>query len=194
MDYAAKSPHHVQSVDLITRRPKPAGRGRKTVKSVPILEVLEHLKEQHQSGKSSIDPDSIPTFTPESKQEFLDLQAHRNYNLVIAVSYGKLIPHQFLSLLPYGGLNVHPSLLPKYSGASPIQSTLLNRDAHAGVTVQTLHPTKFDRGNILLQTGSLSVPKLLTTDTIFDFDKDAYHGDTFHIPMEHSDCKAPASL
>lgn len=153
LDYAAQNPSHIQSIDLLTRKPKPAGRGRKTIHSVPILSELHNINSSNSSP--------ILSFTPESTSDFLHLQNTRQYDLVIAVSYGKLIPHQFLSLLTYGGLNVHPSLLPKYSGASPLHSALLNRDPYTGVTVQTLHPTTFDKGDILFQTGPIQLKSLL---------------------------------
>lgn len=155
LDYAARAPAHIESIDLITRRPKPAGRGRKTVASTPILtDALPAVV-------AARGAEYVRTHTPETAAEFLEIQVQRQFDLVIAVSYGKLIPHQFLAALPHGGLNVHPSLLPKYSGASPLHMALLNRDTYTGVTVQTLHPTKFDRGDILYQSAELSLPSLL---------------------------------
>ncbi|VVT46898.1 uncharacterized protein SAPINGB_P001442 [Magnusiomyces paraingens] len=165
LQYAA-TPQAIQSIDLITRKPKPAGRGRKTIATVPILEQLPELQQIY----SSTGP--IQTHTPESTKEFLDIQAARNFDIVIAVSYGKLIPHQFIAALPYGGLNVHPSLLPKYSGASPLHMALLNRDPYTGVTVQTLHPTKFDRGDILFQSPELPLPQLLNQNHLSSLTSD----------------------
>lgn len=52
----------------------------------------------------------------------------------------------------YGGVNVHPSLLPRHRGAAPLQHTLLDGDTETGVTVQTLDRARFDAGTILLQT------------------------------------------
>ena len=75
-----------------------------------------------------------------------------DYDLIVAVSFGLFIPARLIAALPYGGLNVHPSLLPRYRGAAPLHHTLLNHDAETGVTIQTLHPRRFDRGDILLQT------------------------------------------
>ena len=46
---------------------------------------------------------------------------------------------------------MHPSLLPKYRGSSPIQHALYNRDSHTGVSIITLDPNKFDKGKILKQ-------------------------------------------
>lgn len=160
LKYASENPSHINSIDLITRLPKASGRGRKNITSTPILDQLPTLLSQLPS------PPTILTHTPESKDEFLQLQNERNYDLVIAVSYGKLIPQKFLSLIRFGGLNVHPSLLPKYSGASPLHYALLNRDPYTGVTVQTLHPTKFDKGDILLQSPELPLPQLLSAQPL----------------------------
>ena len=93
---------------------------------------------------------SLNLLRADKMADFADLM-NRNYDICIAVSYGKLIPSTFLSSLKYGGLNVHPSLLPKYSGPAPLQRALLNNDKVTGVTVQTLHPTEFDRGDVLLR-------------------------------------------
>ncbi|BGP16189.1 hypothetical protein JCM10213_001405 [Rhodosporidiobolus nylandii] len=83
-------------------------------------------------------------------------------NLLITASFGHLIPTSLLSLfLPLNTLNVHPSLLPKYRGAAPIQWSVMNGAADEedamGVTVQELSRRKFDQGRILGQ-NTVSVP------------------------------------
>jgi len=70
--------------------------------------------------------------------------------LGIVAAYGKLIPKQILELFPKGVLNLHPSLLPKYRGPSPIQSAILNDDKETGVTIILLDE-KMDHGQILAQ-------------------------------------------
>lgn len=67
------------------------------------------------------------------------------------VSFGYFIPPRIIQQFKYGAINVHPSLLPKYRGAAPIQHTILAGDDETGVTVQELHPEKFDAGRILNQ-------------------------------------------
>lgn len=69
-------------------------------------------------------------------------------DVFIVASYGNILPNWLLSLPPRGVLNVHPSLLPKYRGASPIQSTILADDRDTGVTVITLDE-KMDHGPIV---------------------------------------------
>ncbi|KAI4103049.1 MAG: hypothetical protein LQ339_004413 [Xanthoria mediterranea] len=74
------------------------------------------------------------------------------FNLIIAVSFGLLIPARILASAKYGGLNVHPSMLPEFPGPAPLHHTLLADRKTTGVTLQTLHPTKFDEGKIVAQT------------------------------------------
>jgi methionyl-tRNA formyltransferase len=73
-------------------------------------------------------------------------------NILLTASFGHLIPNSLLDYFePLNTLNVHPSLLPKYRGAAPIQWTIINGDQETGVTVQELSRGKFDCGRILGQ-------------------------------------------
>jgi len=71
-------------------------------------------------------------------------------DLIIVAAYGQILPKEILEIPKYGCLNVHPSLLPKYRGASPIQTTILNGDKETGVTI-ILMDEKMDHGPILGQ-------------------------------------------
>ena len=73
-----------------------------------------------------------------------------NPDLGIVASYGEIIPKDILDIPKYGFLNVHPSLLPKYRGPSPIQYAILNGDKETGVTIM-LMDEKIDHGPILAQ-------------------------------------------
>lgn len=121
---------------VVTRSPKPRGRGM-AVGDVPVAEfAAENGLELHRAEK------------PADFERVLDSGP---YDLAVAVSFGKLIPAWFLEKVRYGGVNVHPSLLPMYRGSSPIQYALMNDDKIAGVLVQTLHPRRFDHGSVILQ-------------------------------------------
>lgn len=122
-------------IDIISRNPKKSGRGLTLFKDVPIAGFAKE--------------NGLPLLRADKKSDFVHLSA-TNYDLCIAVSYGRLIPFTFLDSLKYGGLNVHPSLLPRHSGPAPLQRALLDGDVDTGVTIQTLHPTEFDKGDILL--------------------------------------------
>jgi methionyl-tRNA formyltransferase len=80
------------------------------------------------------------------------------FNLVVAVSFGLLVPPRILNLAKYGGLNVHPSLLPDLRGPAPIHHALLKERPFTGISIQTLHPKHFDRGLVLAQTPSPGIP------------------------------------
>lgn len=142
LQLSQSQPQLISQIDIIAKHPKYVNRGLKELKDLPIVQFA-------QSAKLNI-------IRAETKNEIIDQLTPRNYDLLIAVSYGKLIPSKILQTVPYS-LNVHPSLLPRYSGASPLQYALLNHDRFTGVTVQTLHPTEFDKGEIVDQTPELPI-------------------------------------
>lgn len=71
-------------------------------------------------------------------------------DIFVVVSYGALLSKEVLSLSKYKPINVHPSLLPKYRGAAPIQRTLMNGDIITGVTIMEM-VEKLDAGDIIKQ-------------------------------------------
>ncbi len=75
-----------------------------------------------------------------------DLEA----DLYILVAYGKILPASLLGIPQFGTINIHPSLLPKYRGPSPIQSAILQGDSKSGVSVMLLDE-KMDHGPIISQ-------------------------------------------
>lgn len=132
----------ISQIDVFTRSIKPTGRKLKTFIDVPVGEY----------GTTN----GLNVYRVDTSQQISEFSEKR-YDLAVAVSFGKLIPRSFLSSLRLGGLNVHPSLLPKYSGSSPIQYALMNDCSTTGVSVQTLHPTKFDHGDILRQSKPVEI-------------------------------------
>lgn len=88
-----------------------------------------------------------PTHIDTIAQEFNDCHP----DLLIVADYGQIIPDSILSLPRYGCLNIHPSLLPRYRGASPIPAAILNGDTATGVTIIVMD-TAMDHGPILAQT------------------------------------------
>lgn len=67
---------------------------------------------------------------------------------MVVIAYGKIIPQAILDIPKIAPINVHGSLLPKYRGASPIQSTLLNNDKETGITIMKMDAT-MDTGNMI---------------------------------------------
>ena len=75
----------------------------------------------------------------------------QGYDIGIIASFGKFIPSKVIDLFPKGMIVMHPSLLPAYRGACPLQYALLNNDTLTGITAQEISRVKFDAGNILAQ-------------------------------------------
>jgi len=73
-----------------------------------------------------------------------------SFDLFIVVAYGKILPESLINLPKFGSLNIHYSLLPKYRGASPVESAILNGDVETGVTIQKME-FKMDSGPIVAQ-------------------------------------------
>ncbi len=71
-------------------------------------------------------------------------------DVLVAAAYGKIFRKALLDLFPLGGINVHPSLLPRHRGPSPISAAILEGDTDTGVTIQNL-ALKFDTGDVLAQ-------------------------------------------
>lgn len=79
----------------------------------------------------------------ESKNDF-------QFDLFIVVAYGKIMPEKLINMPKLGSINIHYSLLPKYRGASPVESAILNGDTETGVTIQKM-AFKLDSGAIIVQ-------------------------------------------
>jgi methionyl-tRNA formyltransferase len=73
-----------------------------------------------------------------------------DFDLFIVASYPKILSENILNIPKHGSLNIHPSLLPKYRGPSPIQTSLLNGDSETGITIIKLDK-EVDHGPILIQ-------------------------------------------
>lgn len=125
-------------VGVVTPPDRPKGRGMKMI-ACPVKEfaIEKNLK--------IFQPEKIVN-NKEFKKEIKEL----NPDLICVVSYGKILPKSFLEIPKYGCINVHPSLLPKYRGAAPIQWAILNGDKTTGVTIMYMNE-KMDAGDIIIQ-------------------------------------------
>ncbi len=95
----------------------------------------------------------IPYIQPKSLGKKFDHSILAGYDLFIVVAYGKIIPKRILDFPTHGSINLHPSLLPKYRGASPIQTAILNDDKETGYSLMLLDE-QMDHGPLLLQKNS----------------------------------------
>lgn len=83
-------------------------------------------------------------------EEIINKIREINPDLIIVVAYGKIIPKSIIDIPKYGIINVHSSLLPKYRGASPIHSAILNGDGETGVSIMYIEE-ELDSGDVILQ-------------------------------------------
>jgi methionyl-tRNA formyltransferase len=92
---------------------------------------------------------NIEVFQPTKLDgDFLNKFRDIDPDICIVVAYGKIIPKEYLQIPKYGFLNVHPSLLPKYRGPSPIQTVLLEGRKETGVSIMVVDE-KIDHGPVL---------------------------------------------
>jgi methionyl-tRNA formyltransferase len=116
---------------IITNPDKPQGRNLIMTSSPVKMWAEEH---------------DIDVFTPEKLDEnALEILQETAWDLFIVVAYGKIIPQSILDIPTHGSLNVHYSLLPKYRGASPIESQILADDKNPGISIMLLD-AKMDHG------------------------------------------------
>ena len=121
---------------VITSPDAPKGRGLTLTPSETKLLALEH---------------NIPVLTPEKLDaKTMETITAFNCDYAICVAYGKIFPEALIDSFPLGVLNVHYSLLPKYRGATPLETALLSNDTETGVTVQKM-VKELDAGDILAQ-------------------------------------------
>jgi methionyl-tRNA formyltransferase len=129
---------------VVTQPDRPAGRGQKNIPS-PVRRVAESR--------------GIPVAAPEKIRDpqFLKTLMEWEPKIIVVVAYGRILPKTILDLAPYGCLNVHYSLLPKYRGAAPAAWTIINGEITAGVTTMKL-VEKMDAGPIYLQEATAVAP------------------------------------
>ena len=151
LHHESRKTKQIESIDVLTKKDKAIGRGSKKIYAAPIKKTAIDLKlPLHQ----------IDTFTGWSPPDI---------NLIIAVSFGLLIPPRILDSSRFAGLNVHPSLLPDLRGAAPTQWAIILGRPQTGVSLQTLHPTKFDEGVVLAQTpGPFPIDDQITESALAD--------------------------
>lgn len=135
LEALAASRHQVLAV--VTQPDRPRGRGHRVTPS-PVKEAALRL--------------GLPVLQPSkaSDPHFLEAVADMAPDAMVLVAYGQLIPPRLLQLPPLGCINVHPSLLPRHRGASPIQAALLAGDEETGVTTMYMDEG-LDTGDIILQ-------------------------------------------
>jgi len=123
-------------IPLVVSQPdRPKGRDLK-VQPTPVKALALDL------GLAVAQPEKV------RQPEFLEQLRTAKPDLIAVAAFGQILPQSLLDIPPYGCLNVHTSLLPKYRGAAPIQRSILNGDLETGVTIMRIE-AGLDSGDIL---------------------------------------------
>jgi methionyl-tRNA formyltransferase len=136
---------------VLTGGGRPAGRGKRIEQAPVRVKAIE-------MGLHVVDVERIDATVSDAVRD-------RRPELLVVVAFSRIFKKGFLDIFPFGGINLHPSILPRHRGPSPITAAILCGDTETGVSIQRL-ALKFDTGDILAQvkvplsgvetTGSLS--------------------------------------
>ncbi len=135
---------------VVTMPDQPAGR-KKVLTPPPVKIAAQDLE--------------LKVFQPETLKDdaFFETFSSWDCHIAVVAAYGKILPERYLNALKYGFLNIHPSLLPKYRGPSPVQTAIMNGDEVMGVTIMKLDKG-MDTGPMLAQIKFHPAPDETFTD------------------------------
>ncbi|HTX21133.1 MAG TPA: methionyl-tRNA formyltransferase [Candidatus Aquilonibacter sp.] len=136
---------YFQIAAVVTQPDKPKGRELKPQPS-PVKLLAQKLK--------------LPFLQPAKARDenFISELRQLQLDLIVVIAYGQILPPAILDLPKFGCVNVHTSLLPKYRGAAPVQSAILNGETETGVTIMKMD-AGLDTGDILAQTRTPILPE-----------------------------------
>lgn len=171
-------------IAAVTQPDKERGRGR-ALSFSPVKETAQFY------GLKVLQPVRV------RNPEYVDYIRSMAPDIIIVAAFGQILPKELLDIPPYGCINVHASLLPKYRGAAPIQQAIINGDKHTGITIMYMD-LKIDTGDILLQeslvigddeTGGSLHDKLaiLGAELLIKALKQIKEGTAVRIPQEDSE-------
>jgi len=140
-------------VGVFTKPAKPAGRGYKEILT-PVHDVtIKH---------------SLPVYTPSTFKDPNNVKQLRDLqpDVIVVTAYGLILRKEVLEIPKYGCINIHPSKLPRWRGAAPIQHTILSGDKETAVCIMQMDEG-MDTGNILAQR-DFEVPSKMTAKELHD--------------------------
>ncbi len=120
---------------VVTQPDRPAGRGLRLKPSVVKSAALEL---------------GVRVYEPLRLREFAEEMRSGRFDVFVLAAYGRILPQALLDLPRLGALNVHPSLLPQYRGATPIQTAIAKGERETGVTIM-LMDSGLDTGDVVFQ-------------------------------------------
>jgi len=129
--------HSYPIVGVVTQPDRPSGRGQKEI-APPVKSLALKL--------------GLPVLQPEKvkDQRFLEILHVLNPDMIVVAAFGQILPKAIIDSPRLGCLNIHPSLLPKYRGAAPLNWSIMRGETQTGVTIM-LMDEGMDSGDILLQ-------------------------------------------
>ena len=136
-----------ESAEIVGALTAPPAARKRSGKLIPsdVAEAVARLKSE---GKI---PEAAPVLAPARITDTVREQiAGLRPDILLCFAYGKIFSEKTLALFPRGAFNVHPSLLPRWRGPSPVQAAILNMDREAGVTIQSI-TAEMDAGDIAAQ-------------------------------------------
>jgi methionyl-tRNA formyltransferase len=135
LDKIIQSGHEV--IGVVTQPDKQKGRGKEfSAPPVKELALANHL----------------PVYQPTKVRdpEFVETVREMAPEVIVVAAFGQLLPKSLLDIPPFGCINVHASLLPKYRGAAPIQYSIINGEEETGITIMYMD-VQLDTGDMILQ-------------------------------------------
>mgnify|MGYP001800871749 CR=1 FL=1 len=143
----------IEVTAVFSQRPKPKGRGYAAAKS-----PVQQLAEQH----------DIAVYTPKTlrKPAIQEQINQMPADIIIVVAYGFIVPPEVLNSKPKGCLNIHPSKLPRFRGAAPLQYTILHGDKETEICIMQMDEG-LDTGDVLLK-ANLALDARVTLPELHD--------------------------
>ncbi|MDR1100420.1 MAG: methionyl-tRNA formyltransferase [Treponema sp.] len=141
---AAAEAYRFELAGVLTNPDSPRGRSGKPEPTAVGAAAALAPEKYGKRGKQSLAVIKAPKLDAAVRSAIAALEP----DLLVAFAYGRIFGPKFLALFPLGGINIHPSLLPKYRGAAPIPAAILHRERETGISIQRL-AAEMDAGDIL---------------------------------------------
>lgn len=140
-------------VSVITQPDRPKGRGKKVLPPPVKAKAAEH---------------GINVFQPKKIKEKINIDtiSEIDFDCIVVVAYGQILPKEILEMPEKGCINVHASLLPKYRGAAPINWSIINGESKTGITTMYMNEG-LDTGDMILKE-EINIDKNMTAGELHD--------------------------
>ena len=153
-------------VGVVTQGDKPAGRWLQVSENIIKKEAKKIIENYWLRIEDFIaTPSKLNPSKSEEGLQFSKRLADKKPDFLVVIAYGKIIPQAILDIPTIGPINIHGSLLPKYRGASPIQSCLLNDDLETGITIMKMD-AGMDTGDMIDKVKFKILPERTSQDII----------------------------